>query len=134
MSNITVVCPLGNSNEDGSAACDTVRNNRREVCAWYVKLQGKDPQSLNQYDEWRCALAWMPIIGVENSQTNRGQTQAIEKLHGTIYKTRPVVLYPRGKLNGQDQLGHSESGCSPRLIPDGGSVSRDPTVDGGDLE
>ncbi len=72
-------CPLGHT-------CEEVRDGAIHRCAWLMNLKGKDPQSEDSIDDWRCAIVWGPLVGVENSQTNRGQTVAIEKLHGTVAK------------------------------------------------
>lgn len=70
---IKETCPLG-------AECEEIKDNQMQRCAWYVCLKGKDPQSEKEIDEWKCSMAWMPIMLIENAQTNRGQTQAIESL------------------------------------------------------
>ena len=64
-------CPLGHQ-------CEEIKDGKLHRCAWYVQLQGKNPQGEDYIDEWRCAIAWQPILSVEIAQTNRGQTQAIE--------------------------------------------------------
>jgi len=70
-------CPLGEK-------CWTTKTDDEgeyiSTCHWYVEVRGKNPQSEEQISDWKCALAWLPLIGIENSQTNRGQTQAIERL------------------------------------------------------
>jgi len=74
---IEITCPLG-------AKCEEIRENRLHRCAWYTQIRGKDPQSEDTIDEWRCAIAWQPILLVENAQTNRGQTQAIESFRNEM--------------------------------------------------
>ncbi len=64
-------CPLGKK-------CEEIKSNRVHRCRWYVQLKGKHPQSEEIIDEWNCALSWLPILMIENAQTNRGQTQALE--------------------------------------------------------
>ncbi len=56
-----------------------------------MHIAGKDPQSHKQMDESRCAMAWVPILLVENARTNRGQTQAIEMLRNIVAEGNQVV-------------------------------------------
>lgn len=78
------VCPLG-------CKCEEIKGNAIFRCHWYIALSGKEPQSENVYkDEWRCALAWMPIMLVENAQTNRGQTAALESFRNESVKNQMV--------------------------------------------
>lgn len=86
---VIISCPLGH-------ICEEVKDGALHRCAWLTKLKGKDPQSEQEYDEWKCAIAWLPIVGVQNSQTNVGQTQAIEKLHGTV-SMRQALLNSAGQ-------------------------------------
>lgn len=70
MINHKIVCPLGNE-------CEAVIDDEIVRCAWYVRMTGVTPDG-KDLDEWRCAMSWMPIIMLENAQTNRGQTAALE--------------------------------------------------------
>lgn len=64
------ICPLG-------AKCEEARDGAVHRCGWYTKVVGKDPQSESSFDEWRCAMAWLPVLLVNVAATNQGQTQAI---------------------------------------------------------
>ena len=72
-----IICPLGSD-------CESIKNNQSHRCAWYIRLQGKHPQSEQPVDEWGCAIAWLPVLLIENTQTNRGQTQAIESFRNEM--------------------------------------------------
>jgi len=72
-----LTCPLGSD-------CERAVNGVIERCAWYVKIQGKHPQSEELIDDWRCAMAWQPLLLIENAQMNRGQTAAIESLRNEM--------------------------------------------------
>lgn len=74
---IIKTCPLGSE-------CEEIKNNKIYRCRWYVALKGKDPQSEEMIDDWQCALYWMPILLVENAQTNRGQTRALESFRNEM--------------------------------------------------
>lgn len=74
-----ITCPLGHQ-------CEEARDGTLYRCAWYVEIEGKNPQSEEYIREWRCAIAWQPILSVEIAQTNRGQTQAIESFRNETIK------------------------------------------------
>jgi hypothetical protein len=76
---INLFCPLGKS-------CEEIKDDKLYWCSWYVKLLGKDPQGEKQFDEWGCAIGWLPILLVENAQTNRGQTEALESFRNEMAK------------------------------------------------
>jgi hypothetical protein len=77
---ITQTCPLGST-------CEEIKDNKMHRCAWYTQIQGKNPQSEEVIDEWRCAIAFMPMLQVEMSQTNRGQTNAISSFRNEMVES-----------------------------------------------
>ena len=89
---IEITCPLGSQ-------CEEIRDNKMLRCAWYTHLVGKDPQSENQIDEWKCAMQFMPLLQVEMSQTNRGQTQALESFRNEMVEgNRQTLAIQQAKL------------------------------------
>lgn len=71
-------CPLGHK-------CQTFNETGLiDQCEWYVTLAGQHPQTAEMIDEKACAIAWMPILLVENANTNRGQTAAIESFRNNV--------------------------------------------------
>jgi len=78
-----ISCPLGSK-------CEEIKDNVLMRCAWFTKLVGKDPQSEKEIDEWRCAIAWLPIMQVEIAQTNRGQTDAICSMRDETIKRQDI--------------------------------------------
>lgn len=79
MTNIPVKmsCPLGSK-------CEEIRDGAIHRCAWYAMIQGQHPTTGEMIDEWRCSIAWQPILMVEMSRTNRGQTKAIESFRNEM--------------------------------------------------
>lgn len=59
---------------------------------WYTQLGGTNPQTGEVVNEWKCAMAWMPIMLVENANTNRGQTDAICSLRDETIVRQDVAL------------------------------------------
>ena len=74
-----ITCPLG-------ARCEEAKDGKLLRCAWYTHLVGKHPQGEQSIDEWRCALAWMPVMLVENAQQVRGMTAATESFRNESVK------------------------------------------------
>jgi len=72
-------CPLGSE-------CEEVKDNKIMRCAWYTKMVGLDPNTGKEEDDWACAMSWMPMLMVEMSSTNRGQTSAIESFRNETVK------------------------------------------------
>ena len=80
---IETFCPLGSK-------CEEAKDGKLFRCAWYTQLSGKDPQSERVIDEWRCAMAWMPVMMVENAQQVRGMTAATESFRNETVKGQEV--------------------------------------------
>jgi len=66
-------CPL-----NGFAPCKELD------CAWFVHILGKDPQTNMEKDEWGCAVAWLPILLVENAQVERQTGAAVESFRNEM--------------------------------------------------
>ena len=47
-------------------------------CAWFTHVRGNHPQTGADIDEWSCAITWMPILLIENSQQQRQTGAAVE--------------------------------------------------------
>ena len=77
------ICPLGSK-------CEEIRDNVLYRCAWFVKLVGKDPQSTKEIDEWRCAIAWLPLMQVEVAQTNRASAEAVVSMRDETVKRQDL--------------------------------------------
>ena len=73
-------CPLS-----GFAPCKQLE------CAWFTKLAGTNPNTGQLVDEWGCAVAWLPILLVENSQQQRQTGAAVESFRNEIVATNTAV-------------------------------------------
>ena len=47
-------------------------------CEWFTHVQGVNPQTGQEVDEWGCAVTWMPMLLIENSQQQRQTAAAVE--------------------------------------------------------
>ena len=70
-------CPLG-------AECETVKDGKIHKCMWHVKLVGQDPQTKEEMDQWGCAMAWQPLLMIENSRQQRSTASAVESLRNNV--------------------------------------------------
>jgi hypothetical protein len=68
------ICPL--HKVDTSEVC--------HKCPWWCRVVGKNPQSEEMIDDWRCAVALLPMLLIENSQMQRQSGAAIETLRNGL--------------------------------------------------
>jgi hypothetical protein len=64
-------CPLGSK-------CEEIRDDTIHRCAWFIQLAGQDPNTGEARDEKGCAMAWMPVLLVENARQHIRTTAAVE--------------------------------------------------------
>lgn len=72
-------CPL-----DGFKPC------RQLECAWFLKINGKNPNTGADVEEWGCSMAWLPIMMIENSQQQRSTGAAVESFRNEMVKANEV--------------------------------------------
>ena len=68
-------CPLDNFNP-----C------RQLECAWFMKIQGTNPQTGSEIDEWGCSVAWLPVLMIENSKQQHHTGAAVESFRNEMVK------------------------------------------------
>ncbi len=66
-------------------------------CAWFTQVRGTNPNTGKEVDEWACAIAWLPVLLIENSQQQRSTGAAVESFRNEVVKahetpTRPLSL------------------------------------------
>ena len=72
---------------DEGAICPLHKVDTSEVChkcPWWTRVIGKNPQSEEMIDDWRCAVALLPMLLIENSHMSRGTGAAVESLRNEI--------------------------------------------------
>ena len=55
-------------------------------CAWFIKLVGTNPNTGKDIDEWGCAIAWTPMLLVENAQQSRQTASAVESFRNEMVR------------------------------------------------
>lgn len=53
-------------------------------CAWFLQVRGTNPNTGEEVDEWGCAIAWMPMLMIENSQQQRQTGAAVESFRNEM--------------------------------------------------
>jgi hypothetical protein len=72
-------------------------------CAWFTQVRGQNPNTGKEVDEWACAIAWMPVLMIENSQQQRQTGAAVESFRNEMVKANEVgqqVLLETAKQQG----------------------------------
>jgi hypothetical protein len=59
-------------------------------CAWFIQVRGTNPNTGKEVDEWACAIAWMPMLMIENSQQQRQTGAAVESFRNEMVKANEV--------------------------------------------
>lgn len=68
---MTKSCPLGHT-------C--------ESCRWHIQLRGVNPNTGQEVDERDCAIAWLPVLLVENSQQQRHTAASVDSFRNEMVK------------------------------------------------
>lgn len=79
-----VICPLMGGEEcveDGA-----IRNGELVKCRFWVTVIGKDPQTGKEINNGDCAMAWTPVLMIENSKVNRETGAAVESFRNEMVK------------------------------------------------
>lgn len=60
-------------------------------CAWFTQVRGQHPQTGQEVDEWSCAITWLPVLLIENSQQQRQTGAAVESFRNEMVKGNEVL-------------------------------------------
>lgn len=89
-------CPLGGT-------CEKIVDGHIERCAWYTELEGVNPQTgEKQPPRSMCAMAWIPILLIDNTAKTSGMSEGIQSLGNAINGFNPIQLLMRDEkeING----------------------------------
>lgn len=53
-------------------------------CSWYTHVRGMNPNTGEEVDEWSCAITWLPMMLIENSQQQRSTSAAVESFRNEM--------------------------------------------------
>lgn len=65
-------------------------------CSWFTQIRGHNPNTGKEVDEWACAITWLPVLLVENSQQQRSTGAAVESFRNEMVssneKSQQILL------------------------------------------
>jgi len=70
-------------------------------CSWFTMVRGTDKNTGKEIDEWACAIAWFPVLMIENSQQQRQTGAAVESFRNEMVKANEIsttVLLETAKI------------------------------------
>jgi hypothetical protein len=53
-------------------------------CEWYTHIVGANPQTGEQMDKFGCAVTFLPLLLIENSQQQRQTGAAVESFRNEV--------------------------------------------------
>lgn len=60
-------------------------------CAWFIQVRGTNPNTGEEVDDWGCAVAWLPILLIENAQQARQTGAAVENFRNEMVKAQGAI-------------------------------------------
>ena len=88
-----LTCPLGSS-------CEEVKDGAIHRCAWFQTLAGTNPNTGEQVDEKSCAIAWLPMLMIENSMQQRSTSAAVESFRNETMQANQSSQLLLAKMQG----------------------------------
>ena len=70
-----LICPL--HKKCVSKVCHT--------CPFWTQIRGNNPNTGEAMDTWQCAIAWLPVLLIENAQQTRQAGAAVEGLRNITH-------------------------------------------------
>lgn len=61
-------------------------------CAWITQIRGSNPNTGQEIDEWDCAIKWLPMLMIENSQQQRQTGAAVESFRNEMVKAQENII------------------------------------------
>jgi hypothetical protein len=128
-SKIAWACPL-----NGKLCIDGTREDfpTNEVggkvkCRWWQHLAGKDPQTEKVIDQYDCAIAWLPTVGIEGAQMSRQTGASVDKVANEVSSVKQGLAVLAGAVRvaaaGLSQA--VEAGALTVMLPAPGSLRGD---------
>ena len=59
-------------------------------CAWFLKIDGVHPTTGEKLEDWGCAMAWLPIMLIENGKQQKVTSAAVESFRNEMVKNNEV--------------------------------------------
>ena len=95
---------------------------RQMGCGWFIQIAGTNPNTGEEVGEWGCAMAWLPLLLVENASQSRQTGAAVESFRNAVLQAPPVHAPPVSgpsvsapPVSGPSVSGPSGPESTPRL-------------------
>lgn len=67
--------------------CPLIKEDCKGIgCSWFTQVRGTNPNTGQEVDEWGCAVTWLPVLLIENSQQQRQTGSAVESFRNEMVK------------------------------------------------
>jgi hypothetical protein len=60
-------------------------------CNWFTQVRGTNPNTGKEVDEWGCAVTWLPVLLIENSQQQRHTGAAVESFRNEMVRANETT-------------------------------------------
>lgn len=74
------------TDETGSQCPMSQQPCAEKKCAWWIQVRGHNPNTGEAMDHWGCAMSWMPVLLIENSQMQRQTGAAVESFRNEMVR------------------------------------------------
>lgn len=77
-------------------------------CGWFIQIRGSNPNTGEEVDDWGCAVAWMPVLTIENSMMQRQTGAAVESFRNEMVaanESNVKLLIATSEVSNQLKLG-----------------------------
>lgn len=75
------VCPF--HQKDVSKVC--------HKCPLYTLVRGIDPQTNKEIDHWGCAIGFLPVLLIDNTQQTRQTSASVDSFRNEMVKSQATV-------------------------------------------
>jgi len=85
----------------GDMKCPLWRRPMKQVChtcEWWTHVRGKHPQGEEVIDAWGCAISWLPLLTIENSQQQRQTAASVDKFASVVDRAAVESVALRAEL------------------------------------
>ena len=80
---------------DENLVCPLHKQAMSEVChkcPWWVQIRGKHPQSEQEIDDWQCAVGWVPLLLIAQTQQQHQTGAAIESFRNEMVRANAEAI------------------------------------------
>ena len=62
-------------------------------CNWFTQVRGTNPNTGKDVDECGCAVTWLPVLLIENSQQQRHTGAAVESFRNEMVRANEATSF-----------------------------------------